>query len=531
MKIPLELIRDHIKFPCVLSQQSTEKFRGWYQIIHYNSHVDFEEEFLLFGKAEDFGTGLLNRGIVSVGKPSPEILQNNDVLYFERENHNDFEQKNYNNYEQGDGNNNECKDVFHKIDLEIQKLFVKFRKWEDALREVMRREPSLDALFQLAADIFENSVFLHDENFYLLCSINEMPGQMSWEYDPVKKGYILPMDILNDFKVNQDYLDTMTTVGPSMFPADTFGYRILYQNLWDNGRYRGRICVNELGRKICISDYYLLSYFSQIVLESFRVDEIAVYKHTFSLSRFLICLIEKEAIDSATLDEILMQYGWTVRDEYFCACLFPEERDIRTNSIRYFCTRISNEFPHTCAFSYEKSIIILVNSTLSELTIPVFRNRMGIMLRESLMKAGISSISSDLTQFYYIYRQAVCALETGRRKQDTFWSYCFDEYQIDFIFQNALQEFPAQMLCSKEIFYLKSYDVDHTSDLTRTLKIYLENDRNLAQTSQLLGIHRSTLLYRIGRIKEITGLDMEDSRVRFRLWMSYCILDESGGNI
>lgn len=511
MRLPLELIKDNMdSHVCTLSHPtdpSKEEFRTWYQLIYYQPDINYEHDFLLYGRADDFPREMTGMGIVCLGKPSPQILENNDVLYFDE-------------------------DIpFHETYLQIQKIYLKFDKWEEALRGVLNSHPSLDALFLLAAEVFENPVCLHDENFNLLSSVNEMPGQMAWEYDRIKGCYVLPLDVLNDFKVNQDYLDTMPTVGPCMFPAYTFGYRILYQNLRYNGQYRGRICVNEMGRKIRSSDYFLLDHFSQIVLESFRVEEIAAHKHTFSLSRFLICLIEREAIDSETLNEILLQYGWTSGDEYFCACLFPEERDIRTNSIQYFCSRISNEFPHACAFCYGQSIVILVNSTLSELTIPGFRNQIGIMLRESLMKAGISCVCSDLTQFYYIYRQAVCALETGKKRQDTFWSYCFEDYQTDFVFQNALKEFPAEMLCCKEIFYLKNYDGNHTSELGKTLKIYLENDRNLARTSEILDIHRSTLLYRIGKIREITGINLDDPKNRFRLLMSYYFLDENNGQL
>ena len=518
MKLPLELIKDYMNsYSCTLSLLSEESFRTWYQVIYYQAsdrHTDtdssvseYTEDFLLFGKADIFPQDMTGKGIICIGPPSDRLLQHNNILYFEKDS------------------------PYHEIYLQIQMICLKFNKWEEALRKILNSHPSLDALLTHAAGIFENSVFLHDENFNLLSSINEMPGQMCWEYDPIKGGYILPFDILNDFKVNQDYLDSMSTVGPSMFPADTFGYRILYQNLRSRGKYLGRICVNELGREIRPSDYYLLDFFSGILLEAFQVEEIAAHKHTFSLSRFLICLIEREAIDSETLNEILMQYGWTSGDEYFCACLFPEERDIRTNSVQYLCSRISENFPHTCAFPYEQSIIILVNSTLSELTIPSFRNRIGVMLRESLMKAGISSVNSDLTQFYYLYRQAVCALETGKKKQDTFWSYCFDDYQTDFIFQNALRRFPAEMLCCREIFSLKNYDSNHTSELNKTLRTYLENDRNLAKTSEILDIHRSTLLYRISRIKELTGLNTDNSRVRFRLLMSYYLLDESNGQL
>ena len=65
----------------------------------------------------------------------------------------------------------------------------------------------------------------------------------------------------------------------------------------------------------------------------------------------------------------------------------------------------------------------------------------------------------------------------------------------------------------------------------KTLRTYLENDRNPAKTSEILDIHRSTLLYRISRIKELTGLNTDNSRERFRLLMSYYLLDESNGQL
>lgn len=507
MKLPLELIKDHIApFSCTLSRQTKEPFRTWYQLVYYQPGMEYNDDFILYGKYDDFPDTITGKGIICCGRPSKQILADNDVLYFPE------------SY------------PFHEIYMKIQMIFLRFQKWEESLCSIIKNHPPLDALLLLAEEIFENSIFIHDENFVLLCKTKELQGQMRWAYDRTKGCYVLPLDILNDFKVNQDYLDTMTTTGPSMFPAYTFGYQILYQNLYEQDRYLGRICVNELNRKILASDFFLLNYFSQIVLESFRVEEISVHKHSFSLSRTLVCLIEREAIDSKTLDKILLRYEWKAGDEYFCACLFPEERDIRTHSIQYFCSRICEAFAHTCAFPYGQSIVILVNSTRSKLTIPSFRNQIGIMLRESLMKAGISCVCPDLTQFYYIYRQAVCALETGRKIQETFWSYCFADYQTDFVFQNALREFPAEMLCCRELFYLKDYDADHTSSLYKTLKFLLENERNLAKTAEILDIHRSTLLYRIGRIREITGLNLDDSETRFRLLMSFHFLIETSNS-
>ncbi len=350
-----------------------------------------------------------------------------------------------------------------------------------------------------------------------------------WEYDDAQGGYILPLDILNDFKVNEDYLATMHTTGPSVFPAETFGYAILYQNLWYNKKYRGRICVNEIKRRIRPGDFYLLDFFSGIVLEVLKAGEGLVMNHAMSLSRVLFQMLEGEQEDMQALDRALLQYGWTAKDDYFCVCFFPEERDIHTNSVQYFCSRLMDHFPDSCAFLYEKCVVMLVNSTLSDMNPGSFGNRIAVMLREGLMKAGISALSSDLQMFSLYYEQAVCAYETGKKINDTFWSYRFEDYQMDFVLENALEKLPASLLCSPEILRLREYDATHTAELSRTLKIYLEQDRNLARTAEILQIHRSTLLYRIGRIKEMTGLELEEPREKFRLLLSYYLIEQNRG--
>lgn len=350
-----------------------------------------------------------------------------------------------------------------------------------------------------------------------------------WEYDDAQGGYILPLDILNDFKVNEDYLATMHTTGPSVFPAETFGYAILYQNLWYNKKYRGRICVNEIKRRIRPGDFYLLDFFSGIVLEVLKAGEGLVMNHAMSLSRVLFQMLEGEQEDMQALDRALLQYGWTAKDDYFCVCFFPEERDIHTNSVQYFCSRLMDHFPDSCAFLYEKCVVMLVNSTLSDMNPGSFGNRIAVMLREGLMKAGISALSSDLQMFPLYYEQAVCAYETGQKINDTFWSYRFEDYQMDFVLENALEKLPASLLCSPEILRLREYDATHTAELSWTLKIYLEQDRNLARTAEILQIHRSTLLYRIGRIKEMTGLELEEPREKFRLLLSYYLIEQNRG--
>jgi DNA-binding PucR family transcriptional regulator len=64
---------------------------------------------------------------------------------------------------------------------------------------------------------------------------------------------------------------------------------------------------------------------------------------------------------------------------------------------------------------------------------------------------------------------------------------------------------------------LISYDAGRSSNLVETLRTFLETGGHYDQTANALILHRSTLRYRLRRIRLITGLDLADPETRFNL--------------
>ncbi|MEI6777691.1 MAG: helix-turn-helix domain-containing protein [Chloroflexales bacterium] len=67
---------------------------------------------------------------------------------------------------------------------------------------------------------------------------------------------------------------------------------------------------------------------------------------------------------------------------------------------------------------------------------------------------------------------------------------------------------------------LVDYDTRQRADLMKTLEAYFSHLGNLRATSESLHVHRNTLLYRIERIKEISGMDLDNSEEHFALWLA-----------
>jgi DNA-binding PucR family transcriptional regulator len=64
---------------------------------------------------------------------------------------------------------------------------------------------------------------------------------------------------------------------------------------------------------------------------------------------------------------------------------------------------------------------------------------------------------------------------------------------------------------------LLDYDESRNSELVLTLSQYLECGGSYSESAATLHIHRSTLRYRLSRIREITGVDLRDVDNRFNL--------------
>jgi DNA-binding PucR family transcriptional regulator len=76
---------------------------------------------------------------------------------------------------------------------------------------------------------------------------------------------------------------------------------------------------------------------------------------------------------------------------------------------------------------------------------------------------------------------------------------------------------------------LLDYDRTKHTELVKTLAHYLDCGGNYDVTAQSLQIHRSTLRYRLGRIRDITGRDLQDVDARLNLHLATRVLDVLGG--
>ncbi len=81
-----------------------------------------------------------------------------------------------------------------------------------------------------------------------------------------------------------------------------------------------------------------------------------------------------------------------------------------------------------------------------------------------------------------------------------------------------LEAFPRDSLINDTLVRLHDYDQRHRADFTETLEVYLNHGGSMKDAAQALHIHINTLTYRLKRIEEIGGVDLNSPHQRMSLY-------------
>ena len=129
---------------------------------------------------------------------------------------------------------------------------------------------------------------------------------------------------------------------------------------------------------------------------------------------------------------------------------------------------------------------------------------------------GVSDLLSGPEMLADAWHQARQALLLGQRfhpgKQLFYWNRLVVERLLDEIPPDRLERYHSLLFNRKTARLL-------SDEMLQTIETFLESDLNLSDTARKLYIHRNTLIYRLDKVLEHTGLDLRrlDDALSFRI--------------
>jgi DNA-binding PucR family transcriptional regulator len=97
---------------------------------------------------------------------------------------------------------------------------------------------------------------------------------------------------------------------------------------------------------------------------------------------------------------------------------------------------------------------------------------------------------------------------------------CFHDLGLLLLLTAASDPGALDHFVADRIGRLLEHDAERHSKLVETLTAYLDAGAALDAAAEALFIHRSTLKYRLGRIRELLDVDLSDPSARFDLQLA-----------
>lgn len=212
-----------------------------------------------------------------------------------------------------------------------------------------------------------------------------------------------------------------------------------------------------------------------------------------------------------------------IRPPYVIAALGggPEQAALNQAGLQ-----LRRQFPNLYHLAFDHQLLVLfvdLQQPVEELCaqLSAFAAANGLL-------CGLSLPFEQLEGRRHYKAQAVSALELGRRQDTQQTVFPVDQLYPDPLFQAAADSLGAEALWRSDLQALHTYDRENGTAYLQTLGEYLRNGSSYTRAASKLFVDRSTMNYRLAKIRSMMDCDFENPEVAYKLLTAIRIREISG---
>ena len=501
MKLNMTIISDYLDSQDIKRKQTNRPFSFYLESVEVCTGERFRESCLYIADAEDLPDvpeAENSISLICIGK-LPEIYRQIPCEYL-------------------------CVEEGTDITRLFQKAAEIFRRFQDIEVRILRclvDHAPMNEIGRILFEVLENPVSFATPVFRIMMYV---PGKKNHDKNfSLAENAYLPEDEYMVVVSDPEYKETLKTKIPGIFSEKMYGFRKIYYNIFHRQEYLGRLVADEVYRPCRESDLSFLMLISDYVKMAYldicpvNLGETKEFDHMVKA----LTVSERPYLD--VYDSILRSYGWEKSDTYLYVYLSSFSENNRHSRLAEHMLYLHRILDSNYTFVHGNHIHLI-------LRYPSGKNMKIYEILESFagrhdFYIGCSGWFSDFEKVGMYYHQAVIAFETGNQTDSTERVYLFEKYILEYMVRTACLKHNKEFYIAPPLAALMDYDKKHGTELLYTLKICLENSGRAVIAQEILHVHRTTYLYRIKRIEEITGWQLSDYRTRLYLMLVFEMID------
>lgn len=391
----------------------------------------------------------------------------------------------------------------------------KYERWENSLNRILLDGGSVEDICRVSLPFFDNPMFVVSNDLKVL-AVEQNKLRPFAQKVRGKNGYLCEARVLS-------LLSGSSTV--KKFEGGYFNITAennvatLRMTIVSNQQVCGYVCMDDVVRPFSDGDYTRLCMMQPYILRcitlSPNVQSSAFHRAKSFLSEYLF----SENPNSFELRTVISSLEWKNNDSYICCVLHIRSRQESLYMGNYLCGYIEHCHSDVITVQKDETIYILCNLSHMKTDEEKWLSFMRKITSDYGVSVGVGSVFSDSSKIRDYFRQAKAALSFCTESNYPNGIYRFDEYRLQYILRKGLDALPLYTLLTPQLHSFLQEDAENQYENYKILRCYIRNNLNVSETSAELFLHRSSLNYRLDKIKKMLDSDLtdKDEQLYFRL--------------
>lgn len=381
------------------------------------------------------------------------------------------------------------------------------------------RDTFSQALSELSR-FLKNPAYAMDARFKLLAIDSDVDLiYSSLTLKRLKEHGYMPIQTVVRLLASRTWMRVHDEAAPQLLMMEEFYCPFINCAIRFHGQFQGYLIVVGLRHNLNRGDVDLVEQIMPIINHIAQADSAISTGFGSYYENFLLDVIRGTLRDRTLMAEQLLPLGWRLHGRYVgLVCRLDLQRRGLNDAFAQRLAQLSDGKPIV-----SKDGLYCVFSLAPETSYAALLTEIERLCSVCRYRVGVSDVFAEFADLPTQMNNADHALTMGRVCAPGQYMYQFSDYRLYSLLAAARSQLDLHEFLPDALRRMEKYDLENNMELVPTLHAFLLEERNWVNTAARLHIHRNTLRYRIDRIQELTGLDLENPMQRLSLLFAFAV--------